>query len=89
MYIAADHPQYVQIGTDNYLFWIQPGADSNHASRLQFYNLSKSNCYGEIKVLNGSSSSLWRESDWCNDYAFAVEAVGDYCALTILSGIFL
>ena len=83
--IAAGESRYMEIGGQTYLFWLQPGL-SNLTARLQWYNLNDSSRNGEVSWLSNEGQQLQRLS--FADYAFAAESVGDFCALTILSGAF-
>ena len=96
--------QYVVIGDQTYLFWIQPGLAKAQA-RLMWYNLNNGQ-NGEVKWLDKNTvkqmtyadndeneNKIKRES--LADYDFAVEAsrgldnqTSSFCALTILSGKF-
>ena len=87
---AAGDFQYVVIGGDTYLFWIQPGTEKGQA-RLNWYNLTDMSQHGEVTWLEGATGH--RRS--LADYDFAVEArrgldnkTSSFCALTILSGQF-
>nr|MDD6336399.1 carboxypeptidase-like regulatory domain-containing protein [bacterium] len=84
--VAADDLQFVEIGGQTYLFWIKPGTDGQ-AARLHWYNLNDTSKQGEVSFLVGKNSGLLLENK-SMDYAFALEAGGDFCALTILSGNF-
>lgn len=96
--IAADEAQFATIGTDTYMFWIQPGI-GDQVPHVNWYNLSELTKYlrgeitlsqvshGEVNYLQGGQSVPQRQR-LCSDYAFALEAREDYCALTILSGAF-
>ena len=88
---AAGEIQIVQIGGDRYAFWIQPNDDSNNPVHVNWYNLD-TNALGEVSHLQSGGSfdpneSVIRRNAY-DDYAFAAEACGEYCALTILSGKF-
>lgn len=83
--IATGECRYMEIGGQTYLFWLQPGLD-NLTARLQWYNLNDSSRNGEVSWLSNEGQHLHRLS--FADYAFAAESVGDFCALTILSGAF-
>ena len=87
---AAGDFQYVVIGGDTYLFWIQPGTEKGQA-RLNWYNLTDMSQHGEVTWLEGATGH--RRS--LADYDFAVEVsrgldnqTSSFCALTILSGQF-
>ncbi len=96
--IAADEAQFATIGTDTYMFWIQPGI-GDQVPHVNWYNLSELTKYlrgeitlsqvshGEVNFLQGGQLVPQRQR-LCSDYAFALEAREDYCALTILSGAF-
>ena len=84
--VAADDLQFVQIGTDTYLFWIQPGT-TDLTAQLSWHNLNDPQRYGSVTYLQGMGPRPLRQNS-CDDYAFAIETEGDYCALTILSGVF-
>ena len=101
---AAGEFQYVVIGDQTYLFWIQPGLAKAQA-RLMWYNLNNGQ-NGEVKWLDKNTvkqmtyadndeneNTIKRES--LADYDFAVEVSrgvnnqgSSFCALTILSGKF-
>ena len=98
--IAADEAQFATIGTDTYMFWILPGM-GGQLPRLKWFNLSELNKYigGEIKLgqvdygdvsyLHGIESNPQRQNQiMTSDYAFALDVREDYCALTILNGVF-
>ncbi len=82
---ATGELRYVVIGGDTYLFWIQPGT-TDQPARLKWYNLTDMNQQGDVSHLVGSNSNPLRAKNI--DYAFVAESVGDFCALTILSGKF-
>ena len=82
---ATGELRYVVIGGDTYLFWIQPGT-TDQPARLKWYNLTDMNQQGDVSHLVGSNSNPLRAKNI--DYAFVAESVGDFCALTILSGTF-
>ena len=84
--------QYVVIGDQTYMFWIQPGASKTQA-RLNWYNLTDTSKHGEVKWPASAESTTLRKT--YADYAFAVEASrglnnqpSSFCALTVLSGKF-
>lgn len=83
--IATGECRYMEIGGQTYLFWLQPGS-SNLTARLWWYNLNDSSKYGEVSCLDIEGQQEQRQL--FTDYAFAAESVGDFCALTILSGQF-
>ena len=85
--VAADDIQFVKIGTDTYLFWIQPGI-GDMPVRLNWYNLTDGSHYGDVSHLVGRNPNPLRQNNLYKDYAFALETGGDFCALTILSGTF-
>lgn len=83
--IATGECRYMEIGGQTYLFWLQPDP-GNMTARLWWYNLNDSSKYGEVSWLSIEGQLLQRSR--FADYAFAAESVGDFCALTILSGAF-
>ena len=48
--VAADDLQFVEIGTDTYLFWIQPGT-TDQPARLEWKNLTDTSHYGTVLSL--------------------------------------
>ena len=94
---ATGEIRYVEIGGQTYLFWIQPGTASGTnkvGARLWWYNLDDMSRNGEVSWLSVSNSTgaTTKRSGYA-DYDFAVEVSRgldnqEYCALTILSGIF-
>lgn len=101
---AAGDIQYVVIGGDTYVFWIQPGADHRDKAQLFWYNLTNSR-NGQVSHLSNNSiknpnSSVGGEGGKIMrkeyaDYDFAVDIsrgennqTSSFCALTILSGNF-
>lgn len=94
--VAAGEPQYVQIGGQDYMFWIQTGMDYQDApSQLSWFNLSTLTIHGQVShTANtnvpgeaGENGVSIRRKTYA-DYDFAAKAWGDYVALTILSGKF-
>ncbi|MGN0317632.1 MAG: carboxypeptidase-like regulatory domain-containing protein [Lachnospira sp.] len=85
--VATDDIQFAKIGEDTYLFWIQPGTEGQTA-RLNWYNLTDMSHHGAVSYLQGRGQQPLRQNNSYKDYAFALEADGDFCALTILSGVF-
>ncbi len=94
--IAAGEPQYVQIGGQDYMFWIQTGMDYQDApSQLSWFNLSTLTIHGQVSHTEntnvpgeaGENGVSIRRKTYA-DYDFAAKAWGDYVALTILSGKF-
>ena len=90
--VAADDLEFAQIGSQTYLFWIQPGPGNSQA-RLSWYNLSDLSINGEVSWLENGGQTVRRRTYM--DYDFAVDAGGSSgsqqsstCALTILSGKF-
>ena len=84
---ATGELRYVEIGTDTYLFWIQPGT-TDQPARLEWKNLTDTSHYGTVSLLVGTNPNPLRSKNSYQDYAFTLEAGGDSCALTILSGKF-
>ena len=88
--IATGECRYMEIGGQTYLFWLQPepcpSGNNNLPVRLWWYNLNDSSKHGEVNYLSIEGQQAHRHS--FTDYAFAAESVGDFCALTILSGEF-
>lgn len=95
---SAGDFQYVVVGGDTYLFWIQPGMGPNDWERVNWCNLETTQC-GQVgwidsgtyaKRNNTSPNKAYQE--WFVDYDFTVESSRDsdstFCALTILSGQF-
>lgn len=95
---SAGDFQYVVVGGDTYLFWIQPGTGPNDWERVNWCNLETTQC-GQVgwidsgtyaKRNNTSPNKAYQ--DWFVDYDFTVESSRDsdstFCALTILSGQF-
>ena len=83
--------QYVVIGGQTYLFWIQPGTESYQA-RLNWYNLNDLSSHGEVTWKESGTQARRRSFA---DYDFTVESSrginnkpSNFCALTILSGSF-
>ena len=83
--------QYVVIGGQTYLFWIQPGTE-NYQARLNWCNLNDTSEHGEVTWLAGNTGAKRKTFA---DYDFTVESSrginnkpSNFCALTILSGSF-
>lgn len=94
---SAGDFQYVVVGDDTYLFWIQPGTGPNDWERVNWYNL-KTTDRGQV-TWTGNSANRNNAGkpyqNWFVDYDFTVEpsrdiqgASSNFCALTILSGRF-
>ena len=97
---SAGDFQYVVVGSDTYLFWIQPGTDDTDWDRVNWCNL-RTRKYGHVGWIDTSDnpakrSNTEKDHQGCFvDYDFTVEPSrdiqgnsSDFCALTILSGIF-
>lgn len=94
---SAGDFQYVVVGGDTYLFWIQPGTGPNDWERVNWYNL-KTTERGQVTWTGNSAkrdNTKAKYQDWFVDYDFTVEPSRDiqgnsskFCALTILSGQF-
>lgn len=98
---SAGDFQYVVVGGDTYLFWIQPGTDKNDWERVNWCNL-RTRKYGHVGWIDTSGNPAKRNNNtkkdhqkWFVDYDFTVELSrdiqgnsSDFCALTILSGVF-
>ena len=98
---SAGDFQYVVVGGDTYLFWIQPGTDKNDWERVNWCNL-RTRKYGHVDWIDTSGNPAKRNNNtkkdhqkWFVDYDFTVEPSrdiqgnsSDFCALTILSGVF-
>ena len=98
---SAGDFQYVVVGGDTYLFWIQPGTDKNDWERVNWCNL-RTRKYGHVGWIDTSGNPAKRNNNtkkdhqkWFVDYDFTVEPSrdiqgnsSDFCALTILSGVF-
>ena len=95
---SAGDFQYVVVGGDTYLFWIQPGTGPNDWERVNWYNL-KTTDRGQVTWTGNSANrdnTKAKYQDWFVDYDFTVEPSRDiqgnsskFCALTILSGQFI
>ena len=94
---SAGDFQYVVVGGDTYLFWIQPGKGDTDWERVNWYNL-KTTERGQVTWTGNSAkrdNTKAKYQDWFVDYDFTVEPSRDiqgnsskFCALTILSGKF-
>lgn len=94
---SAGNFQYVVVGGDTYLFWIQPGKGDTDWERVNWYNL-KTTERGQVTWTGNSAkrdNTKAKYQDWFVDYDFTVEPSRDiqgnssnFCALTILSGRF-
>lgn len=94
---SAGDFQYVVVGGDTYLFWIQPGTGPNDWERVNWYNL-KTTDRGQVRWTGNSANrnnAGKPYQNWFVDYDFTVEpsrdiqgASSNFCALTILSGRF-
>ena len=94
---SAGNFQYVVVGGDTYLFWIQPGKGDTDWERVNWYNL-KTTERGQVTWTGNSAkrdNTKAKYQDWFVDYDFTVEPSRDiqgnsskFCALTILSGKF-
>lgn len=103
---ATGNFQYAVIDGDTYLFWIQPGTPEGSnkvVARLNWYNLSKPDKFGDVNWLSqnsignansGENGSTTKRQTYA-DYDFAVDVSrrldnqeSSFCALTILSGMF-
>ena len=94
---SAGDFQYVVVGGDTYLFWIQPGKGDTDWERVNWYNL-KTTERGQVTWTGNSAkrdNTKAKYQDWFVDYDFTVEPSRDiqgnsskFCALTILSGRF-
>ena len=91
---AAGELRYAQIGDQTYAFWILPGISGTPGSkimaRLMWYNLTSMSVHGDVGWLSEGQADPGIQGirSTFADYDFALEAEGDYCALTILSGQF-
>ncbi|MGN0794283.1 MAG: carboxypeptidase-like regulatory domain-containing protein [Aristaeellaceae bacterium] len=100
---ATGNPQYVVIGGDTYVFWIQPGAASGDKAQLCWQNLTDTSRCGQVNFTtnnsiknphNGVNGDVLKRASYA-DYDFAVDVSrgennqpNNFCALTILSGKF-
>ncbi len=94
---SAGDFQYVVVGGDTYLFWIQPSKGDTDWERVNWYNL-KTTERGQVTWTGNSAkrdNTKAKYQDWFVDYDFTVEPSRDiqgnsskFCALTILSGKF-
>ena len=94
---SAGDFQYVVVGGDTYLFWIQPSKGDTDWERVNWYNL-KTTERGQVTWTGNSAkrdNTKAKYQDWFVDYDFTVEPSRDiqgnsskFCALTILSGRF-
>lgn len=94
---SAGDFQYVVVGGDTYLFWIQSGKGDKDWERVNWYNL-KTTERGQVTWTGNSAkrdNTKAKYQDWFVDYDFTVEPSRDiqgnsshFCALTILSGRF-
>ena len=97
---SAGDFQYVVVGGDTYLFWIQPGKGDTDWERVNWYNLNDPTKHGQVDWIDSGISpkrdnTKAKYQDWFVDYDFTVEPSRDiqgnssnFCALTILSGKF-
>ena len=97
---SAGDFQYVVVGGDTYLFWIQPGKGDTNWERVNWYNLNDPTKHGQVGWIDSGISpkrdnTKAKYQDWFVDYDFTVEPSRDiqgnsshFCALTILSGRF-
>ena len=97
---SAGDFQYVVVGGDTYLFWIQPGKGDTDWERVNWYNLNDPTKHGQVGWIDSGISpkrdnTKAKYQDWFVDYDFTVEPSRDiqgnssnFCALTILSGKF-
>ena len=97
---SAGDFQYVVVGGDTYLFWIQPGKGDTDWERVNWYNLNDPTKHGQVDWIDSGISpkrdnTKAKYQDWFVDYDFTVEPSRDiqgnsskFCALTILSGRF-
>lgn len=99
---AAGDFQYVVIGGDTYLFWIQPGATNGDKAQVSWYNLNNKSTGQVNNTTNNShpndnspgNGDVIKRAAY-SDYDFAVDVSrrldnqeSSFCALTILSGKF-
>ena len=97
---SAGDFQYVVVGGDTYLFWIQPSKGDTDWERVNWYNLNDPTKHGQVGWIDSGISpkrdnTKAKYQDWFVDYDFTVEPSRDiqgnsshFCALTILSGRF-